>query len=156
MTRPRPSAWPTATSSAATPSWSAITTAWCADPYAVAVPDPVTATQPSPDAAEAEQLAGRFPPGFLFGVASSAYQIEGAANEDGRGPSIWDTFSHTPGRTHNGETGDVACDHYHRWREDIALMREMGVGSYRFSISWPRVLPEGSGAVNEPGLDFYD
>ena len=120
------------------------------------MPDPVTATQPSPDAAEAEQLAPRFPPGFVFGVASSAYQIEGAADEDGRGPSIWDTFSHTPGRTHNGETGDVACDHYHRWREDIALMRELGVGSYRFSISWPRVLPEGTGRVNEPGLAFYD
>ena len=108
------------------------------------------------DAAEAVALAGRFPPNFVFGVASSAYQIEGAADEDGRGPSIWDTFSHTPGRTMNGETGDVACDHYHRWRDDVALMRELGVGSYRFSISWSRVLPEGVGAVNEKGLDFYD
>ena len=108
------------------------------------------------DAAEAAALVGRFPPGFVFGAASSAYQIEGAADEDGRGPSIWDTFSHTPGRTRNGETGDVACDHYHRWRDDIALMRELGIGSYRFSVSWSRVLPDGIGAVNEPGLDFYD
>src|SRR6188508_1261651 len=95
------------------------------------------------DAAEAAALAGRFPSDFVFGVASSAYQIEGAADEDGRKPSIWDTFSHTPGRTLNGETGDVACDHYHRWRDDIALMRDLGVRSYRFSISWPRVLPDG-------------
>ena len=108
------------------------------------------------DAAEAAALAGRFPPGFVFGVASSAYQIEGAADEDGRGPSIWDTFSHTPGRTHNGETGDVACDHYHRWGEDVALMRELGMASYRFSVSWSRVLPEGIGTVNEAGLAFYD
>ena len=116
----------------------------------------MTATDESRDTAEARQLAGRFPPGFVFGVASSAYQIEGAATEDGRGPSIWDTFSHTPGRTLNGETGDVACDHYHRWRDDIALMQELGVGSYRFSVSWPRVLPDGTGAVNEPGLAFYE
>ena len=115
-----------------------------------------TAAEHPADASEAAALAGRFPPGFVFGVASSAYQIEGAADEDGRGPSIWDTFSHTPGRTLNGETGDVACDHYHRWREDVAVMRELGIGSYRFSISWPRVLPEGIGAVNERGLDFYD
>ena len=80
------------------------------------------------DATEAAALARRFPPGFVFGAASSAYQIEGAADEDGRGPSIWDTFSHTPGRTRNGETGDVACDHYHRWQDDIALMRELGIG----------------------------
>jgi beta-glucosidase len=116
----------------------------------------VTTTRDTRDAAEARQLAGRFPPGFVFGVASSAYQIEGAVAEDGRGPSIWDTFSHTPGRTRNGETGDVACDHYHRWRDDVALMSELGVGSYRFSVSWSRVLPDGTGAVNEPGLDFYD
>src|SRR6188508_2845744 len=101
------------------------------------------------DAAEAAALAGRFPPGFAFGVASSAYQIEGAADEDGRGPSIWDTFSHTPGRTRDGETGDVACDHYHRWREDVDLMRDLGVGAYRFSVSWSRVLPDGIGSVNE-------
>ena len=115
-----------------------------------------TSAEHGTDAAEARELASRFPAGFVFGVASSAYQIEGAAEEDGRGPSIWDTFSHTPGRTFNGETGDVACDHYHRWRDDVALMHELGVGSYRFSVSWPRVLPDGVGAVNEPGLDFYD
>jgi beta-glucosidase len=102
------------------------------------------------------QLAGRFPPGFVFGVASSAYQIEGAVNEDGRGPSIWDDFSHQPGRTANGETGDVACDHYHRWAEDLDLMRGLGVDAYRFSVSWPRVLPGGTGRVNQAGLGFYD
>jgi beta-glucosidase len=106
--------------------------------------------------ARAAGLAGRFPPGFLFGVASSAYQIEGAAAEDGRGPSIWDRFSHEPGRTANGETGDVATDHYHRLDEDLDLMRSLGVEAYRFSVSWPRVLPAGTGPVNEPGLAFYD
>jgi beta-glucosidase len=100
-------------------------------------------------------LAARFPPEFVFGVASSAYQIEGAVNEDGRGPSIWDAFTHLPGRTANGETGDVACDHYHRWVEDLDLMQELGVDAYRFSVSWPRVLPEGIGQVNQRGLDFY-
>jgi len=93
---------------------------------------------------------------FLWGAATAAYQIEGAANEDGRGPSIWDTFSHTPGNSKNGDTGDVACDHYHRYKEDIALMAEIGLQAYRFSISWPRVLPEGTGKPNEKGLDFYD
>lgn len=93
---------------------------------------------------------------FLWGTATAAYQIEGATGEDGRGPSIWDTFAREPGRTRDGHTGDVACDHYHRWREDVALMAGLGVNAYRFSISWPRVLPEGSGAVNARGLDFYD
>jgi beta-glucosidase len=102
------------------------------------------------------ELAAGFPPGFVFGVASSAYQIEGAVNEDGRGPSIWDAFSHQPGRTANGETGDVACDHYHRWAEDLDLMRGLGVDAYRFSVSWPRVLPDGTGHVNQRGLGFYD
>jgi beta-glucosidase len=97
-----------------------------------------------------------FPEGFLWGAATAAYQIEGAWDEDGKGPSIWDTFSHAPGRVANGDTGDVACDHYHRWREDAALMRELGLDAYRFSVSWPRVLPEGTGAVNAPGLGFYD
>ncbi|ELP66519.1 GH1 family beta-glucosidase [Streptomyces turgidiscabies] len=96
------------------------------------------------------------PPGFRFGAATAAYQIEGAHAEDGRGPSIWDTFSHTPGRTLGGATGDTAADHYHRYREDIALLRDLGVDSYRFSISWPRVLPEGTGRANAKGLDFYD
>ena len=97
-----------------------------------------------------------FPDGFLWGAATAAYQIEGGWDEDGKGPSIWDTFAHTPGRIANGDTGDVACDHYHRWREDVALMRDLGLRAYRFSVSWPRVLPQGTGAVNERGLDFYD
>jgi len=96
-----------------------------------------------------------FPPGFLLGAATAAYQIEGAATEDGRGPSIWDTFSHTPGRVREGDTGDVACDHYHRWRDDVALMAGMGLDAYRFSVSWPRVQPGGRGPVNAAGMDFY-
>jgi beta-glucosidase len=93
---------------------------------------------------------------FAWGVATSAYQIEGAAATEGRGPSIWDTFSHTPGKTVRGETGDVACDHYFRWPDDVALMAGLGVDAYRFSISWSRVQPLGHGAWNEPGLAFYD
>ena len=97
----------------------------------------------------------RFPSSFLWGAATSAYQIEGAPLEDGAGPSIWQRFSHTPGRMTNGDTGDIACDHYHRYAEDVALMRGLGLNAYRFSISWSRVLPEGTGRVNEAGLDFY-
>ena len=97
-----------------------------------------------------------FQPTSSGGAATASYQIEGAATEDGRGPSIWDTLSHTPGKIKNGDTGDVADDHYHRWREDIALMRELGLDAYRFSMAWPRILPNGRGAVNEAGLDFYD
>lgn len=97
-----------------------------------------------------------FPAGFEWGAATAAYQIEGAAFEDGRGLSIWDVFCRQPGRVAGGETGDVACDHYHRFRGDIALMRSLGLRTYRFSISWPRILPRGSGAVNERGLAFYD
>ncbi|MFC0003967.1 GH1 family beta-glucosidase [Micromonospora siamensis] len=97
----------------------------------------------------------QFPPGFLWGAATAAYQIEGAATEDGRTPSIWDTFSHTPGRTVAGHTGDVACDHYHRMPDDVRLMAELGLKSYRFSVSWPRVQPGGSGPANQRGLDFY-
>ena len=97
-----------------------------------------------------------FGAGFELGVATSAYQIEGAYQEDGRGLSIWDVFSHTPGKTRGGDTGDIACDHYHRYEEDVALIDWLGVDAYRFSIAWPRVLPEGSGRVNEKGLDFYD
>ncbi|MEV4455610.1 GH1 family beta-glucosidase [Microbispora sp. NPDC049633] len=93
---------------------------------------------------------------FLWGTATASYQIEGAVTEDGRGPSIWDTFSHTPGRVRDGHTGDVACDHYHRYAEDVALMAGLGVNAYRFSIAWPRVLPTGAGQVNQAGLDFYD
>lgn len=100
--------------------------------------------------------ADGYPPGFLWGVSTSAYQIEGAAAEDGRGLSIWDTRCRTPGGVVNGDTGDIACDHYHRYAEDIALMRDMGIGAYRFSVAWPRVLPRGRGAPNDAGLDFYD
>ncbi|GIF74797.1 GH1 family beta-glucosidase [Asanoa siamensis] len=96
-----------------------------------------------------------FPPGFLWGAATAAYQIEGAATEDGRTPSIWDTFSHTPGRTVGGDTGDVACDHYHRFRDDVKLMADLGLRSYRFSLSWPRIQPRGSGPASQRGLDFY-
>ncbi|NMM23489.1 MAG: beta-glucosidase [Phycicoccus sp.] len=98
----------------------------------------------------------RFPEGFLWGAATAAYQIEGAVEEDGRGPSIWDTFSHTPGAVINGDTGDHACDHYHRWEKDLDLLSDLGVGSYRFSVAWPRIVPTGSGAINAKGLDFYD
>ncbi|MGV8039460.1 MAG: GH1 family beta-glucosidase [Thermoanaerobaculaceae bacterium] len=97
-----------------------------------------------------------FPDGFLWGAATSAYQVEGSPLADGAGASIWHRFAHTPGRTRDGATGDVACDHYRRWREDIALMRELGLGAYRFSVAWGRVLPEGCGRVNRRGLDFYD
>lgn len=97
----------------------------------------------------------RFPDGFLWGSATAAYQVEGAANEDARGPSIWDTFSHTPGRTTQGDTGDVADDFYHRFPEDIRRMKEMGLKSFRFSVSWSRVLPHGRGPVNAKGLDYY-
>lgn len=97
-----------------------------------------------------------FPQGFVWGAAAAAYQIEGAAYEDGRGLSVWDVFAHEPGRIFNNDTGDVACDHYHRYKEDVALMREVGLQAYRFSISWPRVLPAGTGKVNAAGLDFYD
>ena len=97
-----------------------------------------------------------FPAGFLWGVSTSAYQIEGAWNENGKGPSIWDVFTHRGGAISGSETGDVACDHYHRWPEDLELLRELGVNAYRFSVSWPRVLPEGVKQLNQPGLDFYD
>jgi beta-glucosidase len=96
------------------------------------------------------------PAPFLWGTSTASYQIEGAVSEDGRGPSIWDVFAHTPGKVERSETGDVACDHYHRYKEDIALMRELGVQAYRFSISWPRVLPDGRGKPNGAGLDFYN
>jgi len=97
-----------------------------------------------------------FPQGFFWGAATASYQIEGSWNEDGKGESIWDRFAHTPGKIKNGDTGDVACDSYHRWREDIALMRAMNLNSYRFSISWPRIQPSGSGGVNPKGIDYYN
>jgi len=105
---------------------------------------------------EPTALARRFPAGFLFGTATAAYQIEGGHDADGKGPSIWDTFCRRPGAISTGETGDIACDHYHRWREDVGLLRDLGCNAYRLSISWPRVLPVGSGAVNEAGLAFCD
>ncbi len=97
----------------------------------------------------------RFPDGFEWGAATAAYQIEGGAYEDGRGLSIWDVFCQQPGRVMNGDSGEVACDHYHRWAEDVALMARLGLQTYRFSISWPRVIPFGFGEVNDAGLDFY-
>ena len=96
-----------------------------------------------------------FPRGFYWGVATSAYQIEGAWNEDGKGTSIWDTYTHTPGKIKNNDTGDVANDHYHRYKEDVALMKDIGANAYRFSIAWPRIFPEGTGKPNPKGLDFY-
>lgn len=97
-----------------------------------------------------------FPDSFLWGAATAAYQIEGASKEDGRGESIWDRFSHTAGRIEDGSTGDVACDHYHRYREDVRIMSDLGLEGYRFSVSWPRVFPTGKGRPNPAGLDFYE
>lgn len=99
--------------------------------------------------------ASDFPDGFAWGAATASYQIEGAVNEGGRGPSIWDTFTHAEGNTEDGDTGDVATDHYHRYREDVSLMSEIGVNSYRFSIAWSRLLPQGTGEVSQQGIDFY-
>src|SRR5579864_8881487 len=97
-----------------------------------------------------------FPSDFIWGAATASYQIEGAVYEDGRGESVWDRFSHTPGKVRGGDTGDVACDFYHRYPQDIRLMKELGLDAFRFSIAWPRVFPQGRGEVNKPGLDFYD
>ncbi len=101
-------------------------------------------------------MSAQFPEGFVWGVAASSFQIEGATHEDGRGESIWDRFCATPGKVRAGETGEIACDFYHRYPDDIALMRELGIDAFRFSIAWPRVIPEGRGRVNAAGLDFYD
>src|SRR5438105_6445391 len=100
--------------------------------------------------------AASFPNGFLWGTATSAYQIEGAVDEDGRGRSIWDTFAHTPGKIGDASNADRANDHYHRYKEDVGLIKQLGVKAYRFSIAWPRVFPEGTGAANPRGLDFYN
>jgi beta-glucosidase len=110
----------------------------------------------SAEPAAAQTSARTFPQGFFWGVATAAYQIEGAWNEDGKGPSIWDTFAHTPGKIKNGDTGDVAIDHYHRYKEDVQVMKDMGVTAYRFSIAWPRIFPQGTGQPNQKGLDFYN
>ena len=96
-----------------------------------------------------------FPKNFWWGTATASYQIEGAWNEDGKGESIWDRFSHTPGKIKNSDTGDVACDHYHRYTEDVRIMQALQMNSYRFSIAWPRIQPNGSGKPNPKGLDFY-
>ncbi|HET7617900.1 MAG TPA: GH1 family beta-glucosidase [Vicinamibacterales bacterium] len=113
-----------------------------------------TAAQAAP--ATAQSTGREFPNGFYWGTATSAYQIEGAWNEDGKGPSIWDTYAHTHGKIKNGDTGDVANDHYHRYKEDVKLMKDIGANAYRFSISWPRIFPEGTGTPNQKGLDFYN
>jgi beta-glucosidase len=107
-----------------------------------------------PDPASAEELT--FSHDFMWGASTSSYQIEGAADADGRGKSIWDIFSHTPGRVEGDDTGDVACDHYHRWREDIELVARANFSAYRFSTSWPRIMPAGAGTIEPRGLDFYD
>src|SRR4051812_39438705 len=99
---------------------------------------------------------GSFPPDFRWGAATASYQIEGAAQEDGRGESVWDRFCATPGKVRNGDSGDVACDFYHRYASDVGLMRELGLDAFRFSVAWPRVLPAAGGRVNKAGLDFYD
>ncbi len=104
---------------------------------------------------ERTTVASDFPDDFRWGLATAAYQIEGAAREGGRGPSIWDTFSHTPGLSHNGDTGDIACDHYHRWTADFDLLAELGVNHYRLSVSWSRLQPAGRGALNEEAVEFY-
>src|ERR1700733_12007755 len=96
-----------------------------------------------------------FPEGFAWGTATASYQVEGAVSADGRGLSVWDTFSRAPGNVRRGDTGDIACDSYHRYREDVALMASLGLNAYRFSVSWPRVQPGGRGAVNQRGLDYY-
>jgi beta-glucosidase len=111
---------------------------------------------PRPQPSDVSDPTDSLPPTFLWGVATSAYQIEGAAAEDGRTPSIWDTFCRVPDAVHKGDHGDVACDHYHRMPSDVRLIRELGVDTYRFSVSWPRVQPRGRGTANPAGLDFYD
>src|SRR5215467_1874535 len=108
------------------------------------------------DTRTAQVPTREFPKGFYWGTATSSYQIEGAWNEDGKGPSIWDTYAHTPGNIQNGDTGDVANDHYHRYKEDVALMKNMGANAYRFSIAWPRIFANGTGQPNPKGLDFYN
>jgi len=114
------------------------------------------ATAQSTNARSVDAPARTFPDGFYWGTATASYQIEGAWNEDGKGQSIWDTYAHTPGKIKNGDTGNVANDHYHRYKEDVALMKDLGATAYRFSISWPRIFPEGTGQPNAKGLDFYN
>ena len=98
----------------------------------------------------------KFPDDFFWGTGTSSYQIEGTWNEDGKGPSIWDTYAHTPGKIKNGDTGDIANDHYHRYKEDVVLIKSFGANAYRFSIAWPRIFPQATGTPNPKGLDFYN
>ena len=121
----------------------------------IAAVESVTSQQIPGAVSSAEIAAARFPKGFLWGAATSSYQVEGAWNIDGKGESIWDRNAHTPGKIKDGSNGDVACDQYHRYQEDIAIMKRLNLKSYRFSTSWPRVLPEGTGKVNQKGLDYY-
>jgi beta-glucosidase len=115
-----------------------------------------TAAQPAPGTVSAEEIAqARFPKDFLWGTATSAYQVEGAWNADGKGESIWDRWAHTPGKISDGKTGDIACDQYHLYKDDVALLKRLNQKSYRFSISWPRVLPNGTGPLNQKALDYY-
>jgi beta-glucosidase len=116
----------------------------------------VTNAVEAPKGSQFVEAPGSFPADFVWGVATSAYQIEGAHDVDGRAPSIWDTFCRQPGAIAGGDNGDVACDHYHRWREDLELVEQVGAAAYRFSVAWPRVVPGGTGPVNRKGLDFYD
>jgi len=115
----------------------------------------IVAEQPGQSVESSRSTAREFPKGFYWGVATASYQVEGAWNEDGKGPSIWDTYAHTPGHINNNDTGDIANDHYHRYKEDVALMKDIGATAYRFSIAWPRIFPEGTGAPNAKGVDFY-
>ncbi|RMI44824.1 GH1 family beta-glucosidase [Streptomyces triticirhizae] len=116
----------------------------------------MTSVNQSASTATSQDLSQvRFPEGFVWGTATASYQVEGAVHEDGRGPSIWDTFAHTPGRILGGDTGDIADDHYHRYPEDISLMADLGITHYRFSLAWPRIQPEGRGQLNAAGVDFY-
>src|SRR5258708_14262966 len=117
---------------------------------------PAKAAEGEPKAAPDRHAPASFPDGFVWGTATSAYQIEGAVDEDGRGRSIWDTFFHTPGKIADHSSADRANDHYHRYKEDVRLIRDLGVKAYRFSIAWPRVFPQGAGAPNPKGLDFYN
>src|SRR6516165_7180398 len=113
---------------------------------------------PGPADAQTSPAAGtapKFPNQFHWGVATAAYQVEGAVNEDGRGPSIWDTYAHTPGKIKNGDNADIASDHYHRYKDDVKLMQGIGAKAYRFSVAWPRIFPTGTGQPNLKGLDFY-
>ena len=116
---------------------------------------PLSAGQIPGSVPEASVQAARFPEGFLWGTATASYQVEGAWNEDGKGESIWDRFAHTPGKVRGGVTGDVACDQYHLYPQDIALAKRLNQKSYRFSISWPRIQPVGTGTPNMKGVDHY-